>query len=399
MFRLVNLGELKCGKTDFNSFLKLSGDILRFGGVSKAIVIDRYNNVVKGNDLCDALRRLGCVYAPVTINEDSETLARLVTLEELGFYEDIKPEPMRVFRSTLELLYRNWPTPLVRLESLSSKEVNVWCKLEWYNPYSCSVKDRIAWYMLKKAFEELGRVDTLYEATSTNTGLALAALSNIYGIKSRLYLPSTTQQCVDYIFRLMGAEVLRKEATITTEMIEDVKKDALKDGAVNLNQFENDYNFEVHLRYTAKEIDLQVRSSGLKLAAVVGGLGTSGHLSAISHYMKNRYGDQVKVIGVVPASGSIIPGIRRVESGMKWVHLVKVDMIYDVTLKEALEGLINVARRDGILVGLSGGAIVQAARKAISDGVVNEGDIILIIPDHGLKYIEIIERCIEVQFF
>ncbi|MFN3268160.1 MAG: pyridoxal-phosphate dependent enzyme, partial [Zestosphaera sp.] len=142
-----------------------------------------------------------------------------------------------------------------------------------------------------------------------------------------------------------------------------------------------------------------VRGSSLKLAAVVGGLGTSGHLSAISHYMKNRYGDQVKIIGVVPARDSLIPGIRRVESGMKWVHLVKVDMIYDVTLKEALEGLINVARRDGILVGLSGGAIVQAAQKVISDGVVNEGDIILIIPDHGLKYIEIIERCIEVQFF
>ncbi|MEO3993559.1 MAG: pyridoxal-phosphate dependent enzyme, partial [Desulfurococcaceae archaeon TW002] len=290
-------------------------------------------------------------------------------------------------------------TPLVRLESLSSDTVNVWCKLEWYNPYSCSIKDRTAWYMLKKAFEKLGKVNALYEATSTNTGLALAALSNIYGIKSRLYLPSTTQQCVDYILKLMGAEVVRKEATITTEMIEDVKKDALRDGATNLNQFENDHNFEAHLRYTAKEIDLQVRSGGLKLAAVVGGLGTSGHLSAISHYVKNRYGDQVKIIGVVPTKSDLIPGIRRVESGMKWVHLVKVDKIYDVTLEEALEGLINVARKDGILVGLSSGAIVQAARKAIDDGIVSEGDIILVIPDHGLKYVEIIERCIEVQFF
>ncbi|MEO3993927.1 MAG: PLP-dependent cysteine synthase family protein, partial [Desulfurococcaceae archaeon TW002] len=120
MYRLVNLSVLECSKIDFNSFLKLSGDILRFGGVSKAIVIDRYNKVVKGNDLCDTLKRLGCVYAPVVVDEGSETLSKLVTLEELGFYEDIKPELMRVFSNTLELLYRNWPTPLVRLKSLSS---------------------------------------------------------------------------------------------------------------------------------------------------------------------------------------------------------------------------------------------------------------------------------------
>ncbi|MEM4427856.1 MAG: pyridoxal-phosphate dependent enzyme, partial [Zestosphaera sp.] len=152
-------------------------------------------------------------------------------------------------------------------------------------------------------------------------------------------------------------------------------------------------------RYTAKEIDLQARSGGLRLAAVVGGLGTSGHLSAISHYVKNRYGDQVKVVGVVPAVGSVIPGIRRVESGMKWIHLIKIDKIYDVSLEEALEGLIDVARRDGILIGLSGGAVIQATRKALNDGLVDEGDVVLVIPDHGLKYVEIIERCIEVQSF
>lgn len=398
MFKLVELSKLVCNEVDFNLFLKLSGDILRLGGVRKAIVIDGSNRVARDDGLCDVLKRLGCVYAPVTVEGDSETLAELIKLEELGFYEDINPEPVRVFTDTLELLYRNWPTPLVKLKSLSDKDVNVWCKLEWYNPYSCSIKDRTAWYMFKKALEKLGRINALYEATSTNTGLALAALANIHGVKSRFYLPSTTQRCVDYIFRLMGADVSRGKPTIiTTEMIEDVKRDALRDGALNLNQFENDYNFEAHLRYTAKEIDLQVRSSGLRLAAVISGLGTSGHLSAISHYMKNRYGDHVRVIGVVPAENNIIPGIKRIESGMKWVHLVKIDKIYEVTLEEALERLIDVARKDGILVGLSGGAVLQATRKAINEGLISKGDIIAIVPDHGLKYIEIIERCIEVQ--
>lgn len=397
MFKLIELSKLECSEVDFNLFLKSSGDILRLGGVREAVVVDRSNKVVKDNGLCDVLKRLGCVYVPVTVEENSEVLAKLITLEELGFYEDISPEPMRVFTSTLELLYRNWPTPLVRLKSLSNEAVNVWCKLEWYNPYSCSIKDRTAWYMFKKALEKLGRIKALYEATSTNTGLALAALANIHGVKSRLYLPSTTQQCVDYILKLMGADVLRSKSTITTEMIEDVKRDALRDGALNLNQFENDYNFEAHLRYTAKEIDLQVRSSGLRLAAVIGGLGTSGHLSAISHYMKNRYGDHVRIIGVVPAKNNVIPGIRRVESGMKWIHLVKIDKVYEVTLEEALERLIEVARKDGILVGLSGGAVLQATREAVNEGLISEGDVVAIIPDHGLKYIEIIEKCVEVQ--
>ncbi|MEM4594584.1 MAG: PLP-dependent cysteine synthase family protein, partial [Zestosphaera sp.] len=71
----------------------------------------------------------------------------------------------------------------------------------------------------------------------------------------------------------------------------------------------------------------------------------------------------------------------------------------DVSLEEALEGLIDVARRDGILIGLSGGAVIQATRKALNDGLVDEGDVVLVIPDHGLKYVEIIERCIEVQSF
>ncbi|MCC6033301.1 MAG: pyridoxal-phosphate dependent enzyme [Desulfurococcaceae archaeon] len=401
LVKLVRLDSLKCGEVGFEVFLSMSAELLRSGYVSSAIVVDESGKIVNNGELCDVLRRLGCVKAPV-ISQGEITRHPNITLEELGFYEDINPEPMRVFKDTVELLYRNWPTPLARLSHLSTKSLSVWGKLEWYNPYSCSIKDRIAWYMLRDAVSRLGGVERLraiYEATSTNTGLALAALSNVAGVKARLYLPSTAQQCVDYIFRLMGAEVVRGRASITVEMIDDVKKDALRDGALNLNQFENDRNFEVHLRYTAKELDLQVRSAGLRLAAIVGGLGTSGHLSALSHYFKNRYGDHVKIIGVQPARGEVIPGIRRVESGMKWVHLVKIDKIYEVTLKEALEEVINTARKDGILVGLSSGAVLRAVSNAVEEEVVSEGDVVAVLPDHGLKYIEIIEKCVEYQDF
>ncbi len=399
MVKLVRLDNLRCSEVSFEDFLSMSAELLRSDYVSSAIVVDESGKVINNSELCDVLRRLGCVKAPV-VPQGEITRPPNITLEELGFYEDINPEPMRVFKDTVELLYRNWPTPLTRLNYLSTRLLNVWGKLEWYNPYSCSIKDRIAWYMLKEAVDRLGGINGLkaiYEATSTNTGLALAALSNVAGVKARLYLPSTAQQCVDYIFRLMGAEVVRGRASITVEMIDDVRKDALRDGALNLNQFENDKNFEVHLRYTAKELDLQVRSAGLRLAAIVGGLGTSGHLSALSHYFKNRYGDHVKIIGVQPARGEVIPGIRRVESGMKWVHLVKIDKIYEVTLKEALEEVINTARKDGILVGLSSGAVLKAVSNAIEEGIISEGDVIAVLPDHGLKYIEIIEKCVEYQ--
>jgi len=401
MIKLVKLDNLKCSEVSFEVFLSMSAELLRNGYVPNAIMVDESGEIINNSELCDVLRRLGCVKAPV-ISRGEITRLPNITLEELGFYEDINPEPMRVFKNTVELLYRNWPTPLTKLNHLSTKLLSVWGKLEWYNPYSCSIKDRIAWYMFKEAVDRLGGINGLkaiYEATSTNTGLALAALSNITGVKARLYLPSTAQQCVDYIFRLMGAEVVRGRASITVEMIDDVRKDALRNGALNLNQFENDKNFEVHLRYTAKELDLQVRSAGLRLTAIVGGLGTSGHLSALSHYFKNRYGDHVKIIGVQPARGEVIPGIRRVESGMKWVHLVKIDKIYEVTLKEALEEVIKTARKDGILVGLSSGAVLKAVSNAIEEGVISEGDVVAVLPDHGLKYIEIIEKCVEYQDF
>ncbi|MEM0015268.1 MAG: pyridoxal-phosphate dependent enzyme [Zestosphaera sp.] len=392
--RLVRLDSMKCSEVDFKKFLEMSGDILRTGGVKGAIMVDSLNNVVEGNALCDVLRRLGCTYVPVVKAGSEDVEGSLFTpLESLGFYDELSPPPARVFMSTEELLYRNWPTPLVLLKSMSNNSLRVWAKLEWYNPFSCSIKDRIAWYMLRETLRRSSGLKKLYEATSTNTGLALAGLSNNYGLKTRLYVPSTAQQCVDYIFRLLGAEVIRGRASITVEMIEDVREDALRNGALNLNQFENDLNFEAHLRYTAKEIELQAREAGLRLTAVVSGLGTSGHLSGISHYMKNRYGDRVRIIGAQPTPGSIIPGIRRIETGMKWVHLVRVDKIYDVTLEDALEGVINVARGDGIMIGLSGGAVVSATRRAINDGLIADGDVVVIIPDHGLKYVEIIEKC------
>jgi len=111
-------------------------------------------------------------------------------------------------------------------------------------------------------------------------------------------------------------------------------------------------------------------------------------MSAISLYFKGKYGERVKIIGVQPAPEEVIPGIRRIETGMKWIHLVKFDEIVDVTKREAIEGAIKVARKEGLLIGLSSGAVFTAFQKIVK----NKGNYVMIFPDSGYKYGEQFEE-------
>ncbi|WP_420834509.1 PLP-dependent cysteine synthase family protein [Desulfurococcus amylolyticus] len=334
----------------------------------------------------NALAEFGVKYVPVsdTLGEAGE-----VSLNLLNPFHEVQGNGLRVYDSVVELVSRNTPTPLVKLRSLSNSDVRVWAKLEWYHPFSLSIKDRVAWYMLHRFLERGVKPAKLYEASSTNTGMALVGLGNYHGVKTRIYLPATAQRCVDYVFKAMGAEVVREGTPITISMLSKVLVEASRDNAVVLNQFENDYNFLVHLRYTAKEIDYQLMSKGVKPSVIVAGLGTSGHLSALSFYFKNKY-KSVETIGVQSAQGSSIPGIRRVETGVKWLHMVEVDRVVDVRLEEALTGILHVARIDGILPGFSSGAAVYALMKLLEEGSLR-GDVVVVFPDHGLKYVELLE--------
>ncbi|MEM2249413.1 MAG: pyridoxal-phosphate dependent enzyme [Candidatus Bathyarchaeia archaeon] len=295
---------------------------------------------------------------------------------------------LKVFNSTLELLYEGWPTPLVKLNSLSSASRSVWAKLECYNPFSNSVKDRIGWAMIKEAVENGELKTALYEATSTNTGIALTSIANILGVKTRLYIPKTIQKASDTYLKVLGAEVVRLPVGLTVEAISQVEKEAKTDKAAHLNQFENDANFKVHLKYTAREIDEQLNSRGLKPTCIIGGLGTSGHMSAISHYFKTKYGDSVKIVGVQPAQNEVIPGIRRIETGMKWFHNATFDEIVDVKQTEAIEAAIELARKEGLIIGLSSGAVAHAFQKTAGE----KGVYVLIFPDSGYKYVEQFEK-------
>ncbi|KYH36442.1 MAG: pyridoxal-5'-phosphate-dependent protein subunit beta [Candidatus Bathyarchaeota archaeon B24] len=416
-------------KVDIRDVIPVYRRVVRSGLIEKPIIVDRESMVaLKGHELLESLNLLSADKAPVlqvdrskvrirslqpdlrpvTLEKvieagvegpklpsrsfevyiDEEPPCVKVSLEELGIWGKLRGSTLNVYENTLELLYKSWPTPLVKLASVSSEGRSVWAKLEGFNPYSNSVKDRVGWSMIMTALEEGRLGDILYEATSTNTGIALTAIANILGRKTRLFIPKNIQKVTDTFLKALGAEVVRVPVSLTVEAIEEVDSKAKREGAVHLNQFENDANFKVHLKYTAKEIDEQLRSIGLKPDYIIGGLGTSGHMSAISLYFKSRYGDDVKLIGVQPAPDEVIPGIRRVETGMKWIHWTDFDQIVDVTRDEAIEGALTVARREGLLIGLSAGAVFHAFKEIAEEN----GVYVLVFPDTGYKYAEQFEE-------
>lgn len=305
-------------------------------------------------------------------------------------------KPHHVFGSVLELLTGMWPTPLVRLNAYSKEGVEVWAKLEFYNPFSHSIKDRPVWNMLMKARSRGVLRGKLYEATSGNVGIAMACLANVLGLKFRAYIPKPTPRATEILLKALGADVVRTEyVTIDQNMISMVAEIAAKEGATNLNQFYNDDNFEVHYETTARELDEQLRAVGRSPPdVIVAGVGTSGHIAALSKYFKGAYGgDRVKVVGVVPAKGSTIPGIKRLETGPKWFPMVKVDKVVEVASDEAIAASLEFARREGLLVGLSSGAVLRAFAKVASE--YGDGVYVLVFPDDGFKYVERFERFVE----
>ncbi|AEH23811.1 pyridoxal-phosphate dependent enzyme [Pyrococcus yayanosii] len=255
-------------------------------------------------------------------------------------------------------------------------------KLEFFNPFSRSIKDRPVFNMMK----DIRKRTRLYEASSGNVGIAMAALSAVLGHRFKAYLPKPTPKATEVLIRIFGAEIVRTDfETIDRAFVEFVKEEAAREGAVNLNQFENDANFEAHYYGTAKELEEQLKSIGKEADAIVAGIGTSGHIAALSKYFRERYG--TRIIGVVPAEGESIPGIKRLETGPKWISEVEIDEVVEVTAKEAFEGVVKVARGDGLLIGMSSGAVVKAYEMTRPEGTV-----VLIFPDDGFKYVELFEK-------
>jgi len=294
-------------------------------------------------------------------------------------------ERNNVFSSVQDLVYGLWPTPLVRLDRFG----DVWAKLEFFNPLSRSIKDRTVLFLLRRFMNDGLKGNLVEEASSGNVAIALASLANIYGFRYRAYTTRHLPRTTEVLLRVLGAEVVRVDRDmIDEEFWRWVRDHAVSNGFVNLNQFENVDNPEGHYYVTGEEIVRQFMSVGKKPRVFIASVGTGGHITGIARRLRDAFGD-VYVVGVEPKAGSAIPGIKRLESGTRWVREV-VDEIVEVGLEEAVDGVIKVARGTGLLIGLSSGAVFHAFLR------VRErfGDVtyLLVFPDDIYKYVDIIDR-------
>ncbi|NAZ38918.1 MAG: pyridoxal-phosphate dependent enzyme [Acidilobus sp.] len=380
--RLVRPEDLRARRLEPEAYIPALKELLRKGTLELSVAV-RGQEVVEGLEDYWSLRSLGCQLVPVTEGQRARVN---MSLESLGLYDEVTGSEARVYGSVLELVRRDRPTPLVMIKRAG--RVRLWAKLEWYNPLSLSIKDRTALSLVEGKLDDIMLRGKVYEASSSNTGVAVSALSRIFGFSARLYIPETAEQFGPDMIRAMGQEVVVKGSS-TAELRPLVREEAERDGAVFLNQFESYYNPLAHIRWTAKEIDLQSRFAGLRLKAIFATMGTAGHAAGLATYFRARR-PEVKVVGVQPAEGSSIPGIRRHDQ-WPWPLLDAPAEVVDVSDEEAARVALAIARETGLLPGLSGGASIAAALRA-AEGEAEEADYIVVIPDHGVKYLRLYSR-------
>lgn len=277
-------------------------------------------------------------------------------------------------------------TPLVELEHIPARpEVKIYCKLEGQNPGG-SVKDRAAYHMIKEALRrgDIKRGARLVEATSGNTGIALAMMAQLLGVRLTLIMPdnSTRERVVS--MEAYGAEVILTPAEKTIEYSRELAEEMAKqEGYFMLNQFANTDNLMSHYLTTGPEI---WRDTEGKISHFVSAMGTTGTIMGVSSYLKEQ-NPNVQIVGTQPTEGSNIPGIRRwsPEFLPKIFDPQKVDKVVDVSEEEAVLMTRRMAKEEGILAGMSsGGALFAALRIAET---IEKGLIVCIVCDRGDRYL------------
>ncbi len=277
-------------------------------------------------------------------------------------------------------------TPLVRLQRLPGRTSNVvLCKLEGNNPAG-SVKDRPAMSMIRGA-EARGEIrpgDTLIEATSGNTGIALAMAAAVRGYRMVLIMPEHMSVERRAVMRAFGAEIVLVSREEGMEGARDLAKrmEAEGHGKV-LDQFSNPDNPRAHYEGTGPEIWRQTQG---RVTHFVSAMGTTGTIMGTSRYLKERRPD-VQIVGVHPAEGAQIPGIRRWPEAYlpKIYDPSRVDRILEVTQEEAEETTRLLAAREGIFCGISSGGAVAAALRLSAE--VEDAVIVTVVCDRGDRYL------------
>ncbi|MCZ0926754.1 MULTISPECIES: cysteine synthase CysM [Halomonadaceae] len=285
---------------------------------------------------------------------------------------------------TLEEVVGN--TPLVRLKRISAGRNNtLLAKLEGNNPAG-SVKDRPALSMLSEA-EARGDItpgDTLIEATSGNTGIALAMAAAIKGYRMVLIMPESASEERKQAMAAFGAELVSASKEGGMEEARDIADGMIARGEGKpLNQFANPDNPLAHYRTTGPEV---WRQTGGEVTHFVSSMGTTGTIMGVSRYLKEQ-NPAIQIVGLQPADGASIPGIRRwpQEYLPAIFEAPRVDATLDIAQHEAEEHMRRLAREEGIFAGVSSGGSLAGALR-IAEQVEN-AVIVFIVCDRGDRYL------------
>lgn len=277
-------------------------------------------------------------------------------------------------------------TPLVEAVKIpTNPNVKIFCKLEGQNPGG-SVKDRAAYNMIKCALDrgDIRPGDRLVEATSGNTGIALAMVANILGLKMTLVMPDNSTRERILSMEAYGAKVILTPAERTIEYSRELAdKMAAEEGYFMLDQFSNPDNYMAHYYSTGPEIWNDTKG---EVTHFVSAMGTTGTIMGVSKFLKEKK-PSIQIVGTQPTDGSQIPGIRRwtPEFLPRIFDATRVDLVIDVSQEAATNMTRRMAKEEGILAGMSSGGALFAALQ-LSDEL-DSGVIVCITCDRGDRYL------------
>lgn len=284
-------------------------------------------------------------------------------------------------------------TPIVRLSSFEEPDMaEIYVKLEYFNPAG-SIKDRAALSMIESYIKEgkLKKGDTIVEPTSGNTGIGAAMIAAAQGFKIVLVMPETMSIERRKLLLAYGANIILTDGSLGMQGAIDRAQELVdKEGFVMLSQFENPDNPKAHKSSTAIEILEDISD----LNAFVAGVGTGGTISGVAEILKKEIAD-IEIVAVEPYDSAVISGekasahkLQGIGAGFipKNLNLEIVDKIEKITNEEAFEACRSMAKKEGILVGISSGAALCAALKTAKK--LGKGKKVLFIaPDSGERYL------------
>lgn len=304
---------------------------------------------------------------------------------------------LRIYDSMLGLLSNeDNPTPMVRLNRVTPySKTRVFAKLEWYNPFGAN-KDRVAHNMIRDAEDagRLGSVKKLVEATSGNTGMGLAMLANAKGYTLTTPLSDAIPQEKRDVMRWFGCDVIELDDSLCPApgapegAIAKAAEIGEQSEFTQLNQYENTANPDAHYRTTGPEVWKQ--TSG-KVTHFVAGLGTCGTITGTGRFLKQK-DRSVKVMGVHPAEGHDIPGVRSIRqlSQTDFYKPDEYDQQVEIDNQEAYDLCLRLNREESIIAGPSSGMALAGAFKMIPD---EEGLLVVVaFPDSIFKYTTSVRR-------